>query len=385
MLPRDEHASDAEHKAGQRRGNRWLRNAQAGRIRVRRKGVTLRTQLILVLGILVLVATASLGSIAYRTSRILIQQAAVRDVGVTATVRKQVLIRELTQQRVRADALLKTADLGCSPDETWCLRKLLVDFVATEGASAARLVYRGERPAMVGKGASSLAAAAPLDASQIARFEFDQKGQPYYVLQMTSQDGKALLTIRGDMQVVNHIFLDRYGLGLSGETFLTDNRGFFLTPPKHPGQAGESRPVGSQPLRTCLGGLDGEVLAESYSGAAVIHGYRFVPEIGGGCIVALIDQAEAFAPTQRIAREVAGVSGILAMLAIACSFLLALLVSRPMKRLTDRARSLQKGDFDSPVAVEGPAEVRMFAQTFRTMALSMKNSRTALQESSEQI
>jgi len=138
-------------KAGRRRGSRWFRKVQANRIRVRRTGVSLRTQLILVLGILVLVATASLGSIAYKTSRTIIEQAAVRDVGVTATVRKQVLIRMLTQQRIRADALLKTADLGCSPDETWCLRKLLVDFVATEGATAARLVYRGERAAVVGK------------------------------------------------------------------------------------------------------------------------------------------------------------------------------------------------------------------------------------------
>ena len=98
--------------------------------------------MILLLGILVLLATASLGSIAFRTSRTIIEQDAVRDVGVTATVRKQVLIRVLTQQRDRADALLKTADLGCSHSETWCLRKLLLDFVATEGATAARLAYR---------------------------------------------------------------------------------------------------------------------------------------------------------------------------------------------------------------------------------------------------
>src|SRR6185369_135226 len=83
-------------------------------------------------------------------------------------------------------------------------------------------------------------------------------------------------------------------------------------------------------------------------------------------------------------KDVAEVSGILAMMAIVCSLLLAQLVSRPLKRLTGRARSLQKGDFDSPVPVEGPAEVRMFAQTFQAMALSLKNSRTALQESSEQ-
>lgn len=376
---------NTEYKAGQRRGSRWLRNVQASRLKARREGVALRTQLILLLGVLVLIATASLGSIAYRTSRTLIQQAAVREVGVTATVRKQVLIRVLTQQRVRADALLKTADLGCSPDETWCLRKLLVDFVATEGATAARLAYRGERPALVGKNASSLASAGPPDASQIARFEFDRGGQPYYVLQVMSQDGKAVLKIRGDMQVASQIFLDRYGLGLSGETFLTDDRGFFLTPPKYPGQTGESRPISGQPMQMCLAGMDGEILADGYRGVAVIHGFRHVPEIGGGCIMALIDQAEAFAPTKRIAREVAEVSGALGLLAIAYSLILAQLVSRPMKRLTGRARSLQKEDFDSPVPVEGPAEVRMFARTFEAMALSLKSSRTALQESSEQI
>lgn len=376
---------NTEYKAGQRRGSRWLRNVQASRLKARREGVALRTQLILLLGVLVLIATASLGSIAYRTSRTLIQQAAVREVGVTATVRKQVLIRVLTQQRVRADALLKTADLGCSPDETWCLRKLLVDFVATEGATAARLAYRGERPALVGKNASSLASAGPPDASQIARFEFDRGGQPYYVLQVMSQDGKAVLKIRGDMQVASQIFLDRYGLGLSGETFLTDDRGFFLTPPKYPGQTGESRPISGQPMQMCLAGMDGEILGDGYRGVAVIHGFRHVPEIGGGCIMALIDQAEAFAPTKRIAREVAEVSGALGLLAIAYSLILAQLVSRPMKRLTGRARSLQKEDFDSPVPVEGPAEVRMFARTFEAMALSLKSSRTALQESSEQI
>ncbi len=192
-----------------------------------------------------LLATASLGSIAYRTSRTIIEQDAVREVGVTATVRKQVLIRVLAQQRDRADALLKTADIGCLHSETWCLRKLLLDFVATEGATAARLAYRDRAAVMVGKDAASLPAAVPsdVDAGQIAHFGFDRKGQPSYVLQVLSRNGNGVLTIRGDMQLPNQIFLDRYGLGQSGETFLTDNRGFFLTPPKYPAPAGESQPA----------------------------------------------------------------------------------------------------------------------------------------------
>jgi len=346
--------------------------------------VSLRTQLILLLGILVLLATASLGSIAYRTSRSIVEQAAIRDVGVTATVRKQILIRELTEQRIRANALIETADIGCSHSETWCLRKLLLDFVATEGASAAKLAYRGRTPVTVGKGASSLGAANSPQEGQIAHFEFDRKGQPSYVLRAVSKDGGAVLTIRGNMQLANQIFLDRYGLGQSGETFLTDDKGFFLTPPKYPGQVDERRPLGGEPTQLCLAGMDGEVVDTGYRGVAVIRGFRHVSEIGGGCIISLIDQTEAFAPTKRIARQIAGVSGLLALLAIACSLLLAQLVSRPMKRLTSRARSLQRGDFDSPVPVEGPAEVRTFAQTFQAMAFSLKHSRAALQESSDQ-
>src|SRR5207237_1247830 len=127
-----------------------------------------------------------------------------------------------------------------------------------------------------------------------------------------SQDGSATLTIRGNMQLANQIFLDRYGLGQSGETFLTDDRGFFLTPPKYPTAGGEARPLPGQPMQMCLAGMDGEVLGEGYRGVGVIRGFRAVPEIGGGCIMALIDQSEAFAPTKRIAKEVAEVSGILA-------------------------------------------------------------------------
>jgi len=78
------------------RANRWFRNVQAGGIRAQRRGISLRTELILFLGILVLLATASLGSIAYRTSRTIIEQDAVRDVGMISSdirTKKSVLIK----------------------------------------------------------------------------------------------------------------------------------------------------------------------------------------------------------------------------------------------------------------------------------------------------
>jgi PAS domain S-box-containing protein len=347
--------------------------------------LSLRIRLILFLGLLILLATASLGSIAYRTSRYIMVREAIREVGITATARKDLLVGLLTEQRTRAAVLFKTADLSCDNTEIWCLRRLLKDFVATEGASAARLVYPGAAPVTVGNGAAILATVAPPAGNQIAHFGFDQQGQPYYVIQARSEDGAALISIRGDIKLVSRLFLDRYGLGQSAETFLTDAGGFFLTPPRYPIPGGEGHPIGGKPMQQCLAGTDGEILDRDYRGVPAIHGFRHVPEIGGGCVMARIDQSEAFAPTRRVRNQVAGVSAVLAVLAIGCSFMLAQLVSRPLDRLTIRTRSLQAGDFDSPVPIGGPGEVQTFARTFQAMADSLKSSRSALEESNEQI
>jgi len=351
-----------------------------------RGALSLRTELILLLCTLVLVATASLGSIAYSSSRAIIEGGAVREVGTTANARKQVLLTVLTEQKARAAALLKTANLGCAPEETWCLRKVLRDFVATGGATDARLVYQGRRPVVVGAGGFALVSAAIPPENQIARFDFDGKGQPYYVMvvRMASDDGESVVTLRGDMQAVNRIFGDPYGLGDSGETFLTDATGRFLTPPRDSGTPGRRGP-GEQAIAPRPGGLDGEVLDKDYRGVAVVHGFRCLPEIDNACVVAQIDQAEAFAQTNVLRRKVEIVSAVLAVLAIACSLLFAQLVSRPMNQLSNRARLLQAGDYDSAVPVRGPSEVRTFARTFEAMARSLKDSHMALVKSTEQI
>jgi PAS domain S-box-containing protein len=235
---------------------------------------------------------------------------------------------------------------------------------------------------MVGVGGSALGSATVPTQDQVARFDFDGKRQPYYVMvaRTVTEDGESVVTLRGDMQVVNRIFGDRYGLGQSGETFLTDGTGRFLTPPRHDGKSGGV----AQTVKPCSAG-SAEVLDQDYRGVAVIRGYRRVAQIDGACVIAQIDQAEAFAQTNALRRKVEIVSAVLAVLAIACSLLFAQLVSRPMNQLSSRARLLQAGDYDSAVAVRGPSEVRTFARTFEAMAQSLKDSHMALVKSTEQI
>src|SRR5260370_21227007 len=103
------------------------------------------------------------------------------------------------------------------------------------------------------------------------------------------------------------------------------------------------------------------------------------------CGNVLTELAEALDLTWVFHSRGVSVCVLLAALEIAGSFLFSQLVSRPIHSLEKRARSLQGGDYDSPVPIGGPYEVRMFARTFETMARSLKDSRLDLVKSAEQM
>src|SRR4051812_46835432 len=86
----------------------WSQNIPASSTTARSRGLSLRTHLIVLLGLLVLLATVSLGSIAYSISRSIIEGAAVREVGIAANARRQAIIGALRQQQIRARAVFKT-------------------------------------------------------------------------------------------------------------------------------------------------------------------------------------------------------------------------------------------------------------------------------------
>ena len=344
--------------------------------------LSLRWHLVLLLGSLVLVSTASLGSIAYNRSRSIIESSAAREVGVIANARKQALLQELDAQTDRAAALLHTLSLGCEPAETWCLKKVLSEYVATGGAVGARLAYAGRPPIVAGL-ADACLENSTLMADRFVSFDFDAKGHPCYVVGAHQGAGKgdAHVTLLGDMRLVNGIFHGRYGLGQSGETFLTDQQGRFLTPHRY--AAAKTEQKADRALHMCLAGADSEVFDPDYRGVPVIQGFRHMAEIGGGCVLAQIDQAEAFAPANTLRKNTALMSLFLAAIAILASISFAQILSRPIHKLERRARLLQAGDYDSPVPVEGPTEVKVFADTFQSMAVSLKDSRAALMKSTE--
>ncbi|HLG22471.1 MAG TPA: hypothetical protein VI382_06620, partial [Candidatus Manganitrophaceae bacterium] len=234
---------------------------------------------------LVLLLTATLGWLAYHSSRSIIEYDAIRAVGISANAREQTLLRVLRRHQDRAGRFLKTTVLICKDraGKEACLRRELDQFLSTEGAVSAGLSVPGIAPILVDKESFSTEDREASPPDQLAVFARDRRGRPFYSVRAESENGGATLLLRFDMSGINAIFLDHYildeyGLGKSGETFLVDSKGFFMTSSRYPGGLDKNLSINSKAIQACLAGADGESLGRNNLGVEVIHGFRYVEE-----------------------------------------------------------------------------------------------------------
>ena len=182
-------------------------------------------------------------------------------------------------------------------------------------------------------------------------------------------------------QKLQEIFVGSPELGQSGEVFLADNQGFFVTKPRYPSQQGIAKPISAVPIQHCLHKESNKTLDLDYRAVPIIHGFRFVPEIGGGCIMAHVDQAEAFAPLTRLLLELGAFTFIFSCSAWLVALMIGRSMSKPIVALTDMAKALSEGDFSQRVSSARYLEIGELAQLFNSMAEQLGNSLNRLKKS----
>ena len=146
------------------------------------------------------------------------------------------------------------------------------------------------------------------------------------------------LEVTFPIEPIAAIMNDRSGLGKSGEVFLVDAAGRFLTEPRYPAESGRTGPIASTPMTRCLAGQSAEAIATDYRSVDVVHGFRHLRETGGGCINAHIDLAEAFAPATGLAWRLAAITVIVTLGGAALALVLAHVIAAPLSRLRQAAR-----------------------------------------------
>ncbi len=285
-----------------------------------------------------LVCSLSIGSVGFSAAYDSARDEAIKTTGLIADQKHKELSLYLLLRKERTHTTLERVEHDCKElDELSrrrCVEHILSDaitLVGAEGASATQLGHTfqvgkpapalpsGERPVIPGSG------------SLEARFS---RGEERFLLVTAiSKDGETSLTNRFDMKDVDRIFENRDHLGSSGESFLADPKGFFITPGRYQTAEGSSHPIHTRPMLTCLSGKSGETLDLDYRDTPIIHGYRYVSEIGGGCIMAHIDQQEAFAPAHALRARLALFGALLTLSAMALSVALSGVLARPIDRL----------------------------------------------------
>jgi signal transduction histidine kinase len=339
--------------------------------------LSIRAQLAVVILVVIVLITTMLGVVAYGKSRRAIDDYALRLLSTAADSRADMLVTHLQRERELAQELLRSIDLACGPSgriNGVCARETLQSFLRKQSALAGRIKL-GPRYFIQAGRPLFLPSTETDDQKPQPAFAFHASAPALHLVRVSDADNGLEVTIAYDNEELQSL-VSASGLGPAGELAFYDARGALISAGK---QIGSSAVNAGIELTTACAKGPGVMQAPDLDGRRYLFAYRPVPQIGG-CVVAGLDRATALASAASLRRTFIW----MALLFIALGFLLAYGVSwyltKPIDRLERRVRSLEAGDFDTPVPASGPSEIREFARAFGRMATSLKQSRLRLVE-----
>ncbi len=330
------------------------------------KAVSLTVQLVLTLVGLVVITTVGLTLVAYRSLHANLESNARRMVRSSAEQAARTLTRVVEQQHARALGFLSSVDSLCgesSPSgrtelESECVRLALEEYRATEHARGAMVEYRGRR-------ARAGAAIEPPLGGSAVRLVVRPKGFDYVLMASNSHSA---VTAQFSLDEVDVLFRNHAVLSALGEIFLTDADGHFLTTLRYPQSSTPRSTTLVEQVPECRQDAS-EKIALDYRGVKTIHGLHPVPSFfGGACVHAHVAYEEAVAPAETLLDQLTVSGALFALVGVVVSLVLSGWISGPVRRLALSARAMEKGDFDRPVPIAGPSEVRALGRGFATMA-----------------
>lgn len=344
----------------------------ADRTRVAPKSVSLTAQLLVTVVGSIVATAAALTTVAYQTVHDNLDREARSRVRIASQSRAQAVSRLVAGQLQRAQRFISSTAALCGESKptggfAWevdCTRSALQEFRITEHAAGAVMLSGSRR--LVGTGR-----APRLDVPHppgLATLEHDRQGTPHYVIRAAIGQTSVLLAF--PTTDFRPFFEDRSSLG-EGEVFLRDNAGSFLSPARY--AVGDTPPGAglTEAGHSCVAGA-AEWQDIDYRGLDTIHGLHPVDGfVAGACVEAHLPVGESLAPADTLLAVLVGRAAVFVLLGTVLGLLAARWLAAPVLRLATSARALQDGDFDRPIPIRGPSEVRALGRSLATMARAL--------------
>jgi PAS domain S-box-containing protein len=174
------------------------------------------------------------------------------------------------------------------------------------------------------------------------------------------------------------------GLGRTGEILLGVREGAnmrFLFPPRN---APETTlvPLEKAPaLAASIEGAEAFFRNRDYRGVPVLSAGRPIG-FGGWALVAKMDEAEAYAPAANALRLGVVYGSLLVAVGLVATYVVALGVTRPIRRLAQAASRIAGGDYGTTVPVKSGDELGVLSENFNAMAAALR-TRSAERDEAE--
>ncbi len=177
------------------------------------------------------------------------------------------------------------------------------------------------------------------------------------------------------------------GMGKTGETLLVRREGenvIFLNNLRHHKESALkfSIPITTkiaQPSILSSEGKEGIIKTIDYRNVSVLSAYRYLPMLKWG-LVAKQDSDEAFAPINKLKRQIIVLIIISTAGVIVAVFLIASSITRPIKRLVRGAKSIAGGDLTQRITINTKDEIGELASEFNKMTARLEESYSSLEQ-----
>lgn len=352
---------------------------------------SIQTKLVLFLFISITLSTLIMSWISYSYMEQTIKKERMQDVGSVADKKHQALVFQLQGYKHSAEDLVFRLAHLCKKNNSFeftkaCVFEKLKLHVEMENVKG--LVFRNEKEHLnliVGNVSNANISKDDFAEGQLGVFK--SRGvadlpQPFYVMANDKNLGIQIF-IEYPLEPIQNIFINSDELGASGETFLAGKDGFFITKARYHSHQGHTEVISANPMQTCLNKNNEEMLDLDYRLMPIIHGFRYVPEVGGGCIMAHIDQAEAFTVLRTMRAKIILVAIIFLVFALGMVIIFAKSLSQPLIYLTDIAISITKGSYNLRSNIKRNDEVGFLSEAFNRMTSRLLAANQEIEKTSK--
>lgn len=192
----------------------------------------------------------------------------------------------------------------------------------------------------------------------------------------------AAMIVNLDLKGVDYLIREKTGLGKTGETYLVGksaSKNIFISREENEMGKKYEKGILSEGINRGLEKEDGWSLYQNYDGVPVI-GYHNWLSNQNLALMAELSQDEAFAPAQRLARDILLIGLSSAGILLTAVYLLSRRITQPIMAITSAAIQVSKGDLNCQAPVSTEDEIGILAKAFNLMTSQVQKSNEELSD-----